>query len=209
MDAFEGIDTQKLLKQLSEQQEEKMNIDIDLALKKWKPIIEENYDFAEEDKTKVCEYLEFHTVLSAQTLVNGPIEFEPETESGLLYLSLKTLSKIKDLSKIEFTKAPIFVKDDEPYKTATFGINVPIKKEDILYGMSENRGIDIIKMVEEVSAVKMSEHYNNLIDKGKTPIIYLVVSSIKLITEGSHEPRLMIFSRYAMDPELETEIKII
>jgi len=102
---------------------------------------------------------------------------EMELVSGSLYL----LSKVKDLSKIIFTKEEC---EDKQVKVC-FESREQIE-------MLREWNIDAMEMAINQSLIEAGNEINRLIDEGKTIYVNNLIRNISLIAEGTNAPVLIL-----------------
>jgi len=145
-------------------------IDVEKAIRKWKPVLESLNITDEEKSTKIAVYAEQHQRLESFEIINN-------NGYNLLPISIKVLSK---LDNFEIT--------DDPRLVETYQVSVTINRHEIEY----NTGIDIMPRLENVL---VEELINQL--RGKKVLVYKAASSLLTIDEVQYVvgTRMILTSR--------------
>jgi len=181
-------------------------------VKKWGPMLEQ-YGIPVENLNTMCTYAEFHALIESEVpfgMQNMDL-YDRNQMKNLLPVSIKILTKVKDLSKIHPVPVPFFqfMKKDqicsESVKTHSLSFN--IDREDIVKMISGvEPGLEMMSALEDTISNKVSEHFNKLIDEGNEIHLFLALSSIRMITSGSitlgttDQPMVQLLSRYHAEP---------
>jgi len=176
----------------------------DNAVMKWESIVK-MMDFKKSDIPKVCEYADLHTLLEStnHTVFPGTTEFIPKyLEDSMLPISLKVLSKVKDLSKVHFEYLPVFrlMRDGEICSETmkTHSISSDVTRDQIVE-LKRQTGIDLIAMVESELIEKLAGIYNKLIEDGNELYVFVVAQSIAIVAEGTQAPQIRLLSRFHIE----------
>lgn len=121
-------------------------------------------------------------------------ETKPEKEfQSLVPINLMVISKIKDLSKVEFMDAPVTSKmyrgESKTIQVGTLESKAKLVREDIF---DVN---NILSQYESLIVEEVALKINNFIDEGNIVYIYFPIQSIKLIAEKTMTPGINIISR--------------
>lgn len=134
---------------------------------------------------KLCLYADYYEKIeslnNSNTLFNTP---NNETKLSLLPLSLNILICLNDLDNIYFIDAP---RVDVNNKSYTVG--------DLEFSFDVNPDSKIEELEEELITDKLKEHFETL-KKDKEVYIYSVVDNIKLLSEKTLVPKVIVRSRY-------------
>jgi len=179
--------------------------DVNEIEKKWGSTIKK-FSFEEKDIQRICEYAERHRLAEfevTESLKKEGARFT-DLKRSLLPISLRILEKVKDLSKVHFVPAPNFTyeKDGkESMKTdSNFQFKTAITSDNIPELRKLDWTIDVIGLVENNIVEKMSAEYNEMIEKGDSIYVYLVVASTTLISTAIGAPEMVVRSRFYADP---------
>ena len=189
------------------------NVKKEYYVAKWGELIKDLKLFPDEYIEKVSEFAERFSREQAnlkETLSTGSYWDKTSApifndNDNLLPLNLRLISKLKDLSKVVFLNSPeeiVKVGDEEVYiKVGTFQCTHDISQQK-LADIREQIGIDVIAEVEDSILSLIADKINAQIDMGETIYMWMPISSIAIIVEGTTPPRLLARTRYATSKNL-------
>jgi len=177
----------------------KKDWDVEKIVHKWEPIMK-SLKVKGDRARKMSEYAESHTLIAAMEPLSFPVtdmKIPAAADNALLPLSLEILKRVNDFSKVHFIAQPVFLINrngkEEPETADSFVFQSEITQDEIM--QVTGTGTDTVAMVENELIEKAAKKFNELIDEGHELYIFLVAQSIKLITTGTEEPRIMMQCR--------------
>ena len=176
--------------------------------RKWADVLQ-GFNIRTKYYEKVAGYLHnFALSEAANTSIENLNKLNSKDEnSTLVPLNLKIITKINDLSKVEFVIGPMFViekfekevKENEEFRdvyvsktkaesvsTIETRIKIPVDE----YTHTGHYGKSWVEGYEDILAELIAKKINEKIDEGYTPYVYILVQSIMVIDENKKYVRI-------------------
>jgi len=176
-------------------------------IEKWKPILE-MMDISEKYYEKISTYADHIAKLEAHlfTTTSSDEGLYPLSEKdmkktrsnpfkSLLPISLKILSKIKNLDSVHIMTEPSGVKDGKMIDALNYSFSISISQKDMI-DLKEVFGLDIVDKIENMIIEHVSQKLNELISGGKLLYVYNLGVSLNMIVEKTFAPKLTLVSRF-------------
>jgi len=150
-----------------------------MATKKWKPILDSLNITNNEKRVKIALYAEQHMKLDSYN--HNPTNIANNIGASLLPISLKILSKLDNFEIV-----------DNPRLVETYQVSSSINREEIesLRCFTTSPGIEIVQRLESVLVEELISQL-----RGKRVLVYMVVSSMLVISEETFSPKMILSSR--------------
>ena len=165
---------------------------------KWNPILDtigvpkDRYIEIAEFAERVVDYFNPNGVLTGVGVGSVLHPQQNDFEKIIVPLSLQIISRIKDLSKIKFLKAPFYFQDGETISIKENKVSLSIDA-DMIQSM---HGHPAVEMMESHIINEIVFNIDDKIDKGFDILMYLPIQSIKYFTE-LQMVRINIQTRYS------------